>query len=903
RLYQWSIVNGQWLEINKTTTTKTDITMNSLSKKKSLTYREKQVEEVLPTKPFKEEKTLSIRLAKTISKLPFIPKNLGQNKKMSTSNNHHSENGIDLHLKRNPNNEFNSAKRKSDGTEPSEQNYMMPPSSKRTYFPSASTEEFNDIKQPTIRNDAVELLLNQEQDDIVTPDISQVLVIYTGGTIGMKNTNTHGYTPVPNYFTDRLAGMARFHDQKFYSCLRRLSKDHSYPTDNDDYDMLTNKVTLSDWKNGLQTQYNIYQRSLITPLSLQGKRIRYSVVEYEPLLDSCNMSCEDWIRIAADIELNYESYDAFIILHGTDTMAYTASALSFLLENLGKTVILTGSQVPISEVRNDAVENLLGALTIAGHYVIPEVCLFFNNKLFRGNRSVKMNAVEFNAFDSPNLVPLATVGININVNWAEVVRPSAIKFNAHKILNRNVSSLRLFPGITESTVRALLALPIEGVILETFGAGNIPDTRSDIMKALEEASNNGVVIVNCTQCKKGMVTDLYATGKSLTKIGVVPGSDMTPECALVKLSYLLSKGDEKNRYSPQVVRELMTKNLRGELTVVAQKPRFTFHNRTHKIIQNMIAAAADAKRGGVSDSALMINVQEKVLMEKSIYPILLCSAAGTNDLEGILLLWESYDSLILNCIDYDGRTPLHIACTAGHVRIVKFLLQHGASVHMRDRFDHTPLFEAARNKHEHIIKLLRDTGAHFNDAEIDDVMFQVFSAAAKGDVELLKHFVDAGFNVNRTGFDHRTALHHAVAEGRLAVVQYLLSLQEINAEKKDRWGKKPIDDAEINLGRMWGRDNDREKELREIVRIIREKEDYNEKNNVNIVSQKLDNINDSFYSRNSSTSLINDNNDNNSDNTYNRTRNGGTNEQNHLNSTTNRDASFFGRNLMDNNLT
>ncbi|CAG8734158.1 3973_t:CDS:2, partial [Dentiscutata heterogama] len=154
-------------------------------------------------------------------------------------------------------------------------------------------------------------------------------------------------------------------------------------------------------------------RVLVTPPSFQGKRIKYSIVEYEPLLDSCNMISDDWVRIATDIELNYQSFDAFIILHGTDTMAYTASALSFLLENLGKTVILTGSQVPISEVRNDAVENLLGALTIAGHYVIPEVCLFFNNKLFRGNRAVKMNAVEFNAFDSPNLSPLATVGINI----------------------------------------------------------------------------------------------------------------------------------------------------------------------------------------------------------------------------------------------------------------------------------------------------------------------------------------------------------------------------------------------------------------------------------------------------------------------------------------------------------
>ncbi|CAI2171130.1 13868_t:CDS:10 [Funneliformis geosporum] len=681
--------------------------------------------------------------------------------------------------------------------------------------------------QPLIYNDAVSIQLHQPRSDMATGDISQVLVFYTGGTIGMKNTNNHGYVPVPNYLTDNLAGMSRFHDHAYYPSFRRFILDNNDLSEEETHP--TNKVIVNDLTKDPPEQIETVRRCLITPPSLVGKRIRYSVIEYEPLLDSCNMTSDDWIRIATDIELNYESYDAFIILHGTDTMAYTASALSFLLEDLGKTVILTGSQVPLSEVRNDAIENLLGALTIAGHYVIPEVSLFFNNKLFRGNRSVKMNAVEFNAFDSPNLAPLATVGINIDVNWAEIVRPSSIsRFKAHKALNRNVSSLRLFPGITESTVKALLAEPIEGVILETYGAGNAPDTRNDIMRALASASDRGVVIVNCTQCKKGVVTDLYATGKALRRVGVVSGNDMTPECALVKLAYLLGEFESGKRYPPKVVRELMTKNLRGELTVVAPKPRFTFHNRTHKIIQNMIYAASDANQAAATDSSLMMNVQEKVLMEKSLYPILLCSAAGTDDLDGMLLLSENYEGmmLMLNCMDYDGRTPLHIACTGGHHRIVKFLLQNGASVHMRDRFGHTPLYEAARNKHKHVINTLREAGAHFNDAEIDDVVFQSLSAAAKGDVELLKHFVDSGIDINRTGFDHRTALHHAVAEGCLNTVQFLLSLPDINTETKDRWGRKPIDDAEMNLGRMWGRDNETEKQLREIVRLLREKTDY-----------------------------------------------------------------------------
>ncbi|CAG8542003.1 3537_t:CDS:10 [Ambispora gerdemannii] len=660
----------------------------------------------------------------------------------------------------------------------------------------------------TIHNDSVLEALAANRNEMATSNFSRVLILYTGGTIGMKQNKTYGYVPVPNYLTETLSQMSRFYDPRGLSKITASSFDTPHIFDQSaDRDVFMNKVVIEGKVESI--------RGLITPPSLYGKRISYSIYEYVPLLDSCNMTMKDWIRIASDVEANYQIYDAFIILHGTDTMAYTASALSFILENLGKTVILTGSQVPISEVRNDAVENLLGALTIAGHFVIPEVCLFFNNKLFRGNRVSKMNAVDFDAFDSPNLRPLVKVGINIEVNWSEIVRPSHIaKFKTHKKLNSNVATLRLFPGITESTVRAFLAPPIEGIVLETYGAGNAPDTREDLMKAFTEASERGVIIVNCSQCKKGLVTDLYATGKALNKAGVVPGSDMTAECALAKLSYLLGQNLSANQ-----VRQEMTRNLRGELTVVSSKPRFTF-NRSHTLIRKIITAAANSKTN--ASSGLSINLQERVLMEKSLYPILLCSAAGTNDLVGMEELWENVgESLILNCVDYDERTPMHIACTSGHYKIAKFLVERGASVHVRDRFGHTPLFEAARNKHRAIIELLRLAGAHFNDSESDHVIFQAFLAASTGDVELLKNFVDAGWEVNRSGFDHRTALHHAVAQGHRAVVAYLLSLPGILPDTKDRWTKTPLDDAELNLGRMWGRDDQREADARDIVSMLR----------------------------------------------------------------------------------
>ncbi|ORZ21234.1 asparaginase-domain-containing protein [Absidia repens] len=692
-------------------------------------------------------------------------------------------------------------------------------------------------------NAAVGHQLNADRHDMLAPDMSRVLIIYTGGTIGMKHTPEHGYIPFPNYLAKSLSKVQRFHDPRNpsgQSTMTRSSSTDSLDSLQSDRLRPDNSTTASPQQPSspkltpvfgqvtntvrsitrerttepasattTQEEKLVIQQlpSLITPISLYGKRIRYSILEYDPLLDSCNMTMEDWVRIAKDIEVNYAYFDAFIVLHGTDTMAYTASALSFMLEELGKTVIITGSQVPLTEVRNDAVENLLGALTIAGHFVIPEVSLYFGKKLYRGNRTSKISAVDFEAFDSPNIPSLVDVGIDIDVRWPLVLRPTEItKFSASTQLNPNVATLRLFPGINETTVRMMLAAPTQGVVLETYGAGNAP-ARPDLLEALKEASDRGVVIVNCTQCRKGLVTDVYATGKQLAKVGVVAGADMTPECALTKLSYLLGRipGD------PAKVRLLMTKNLRGELTVRNLQTKFSAStNRTHALVEIIMSWMAQGKwaakqqhdngdkNGGYGNGDahyseppdLTLSNQDQQIAERSLGPVLLCSAAGTNDMEGLTLLYESMgDHLNMNCVDYDGRVPLHVACREGHIQIVEFLLKHGAAVHVRDRSGHTPLYEALVWKRSEVVRMLCRAGAHLAEIERDDFSQTWMKAVREGDVKLIKLALEAGWSVNwAEPIEQRRAVDIAVLEGKVSVLKVLLGQTDLDLTLPDRWG-------------------------------------------------------------------------------------------------------------------
>ncbi|CAD5225552.1 unnamed protein product [Bursaphelenchus okinawaensis] len=565
---------------------------------------------------------------------------------------------------------------------------------------------------------------------------NRVLVLYTGGTIGMKN-NEGVYSPEPHFLPSAIRELPPLNDKEYV-------EKHYFDCDIKPY--------------------------CLPPVKGFNHRVTYWVVEYEPLLDSSDMTFDDWIRIAHDIKKSYQHYDGFVVLHGTDTLAYTACALSFMMEQLGKPVVVTGSQIPVAEVRSDGRENLIGALIVAGHLDIPEVCVYFNNKLLRGNRTTKLDNWGMDAFTSPNNTPLAVMDISISVNWENIFRSNEIAtFNVADKLCRNVSILRIFPSIPIESVRAVLRPPTQGVVLQTYGSGNIPLRRTDIIDEIKAAVDRGCLVLNVSQCLKGRVNTSYATGKVLSNAGVIPGSDMTTEAALTKLAYVLSCD-----CSIEEKKLMLVQNIRGELTI-----------QQVQALNELDIIPRLAKYLHISSS------HETKLLKEALFTPLVSHAAHTNDtklLESLRLSGANFANT-----DYNRRNALHVAAANANLESVQYLLQHGVSVHVRDADHENALQAAIQTKNLEIITTLRNAGAHLS-AHSVRVGTELCLTASQEDIEGLRAWFAAGASPNEVDYDGRTALHVAVHRNLLEVAKFLCQ-NGANPLLFDNLGRRPMDEA------------------------------------------------------------------------------------------------------------
>ncbi|KAI1371547.1 asparaginase-domain-containing protein [Hypoxylon crocopeplum] len=496
---------------------------------------------------------------------------------------------------------------------------------------------------------------------------SRVLIIITGGTICMQ-PSAGGLVPVDGFLDNAMALRPSFND-------------------------MSERVPLSAVKDGVKVTID----SLRTPPSSYSRHIRYGALEFSPLLDSSSISSCGWTQIASTIKANYHLFDGFVVLHGTDSLSYSASALSFMMEDLGKPVVLTGSQASIFALQSDAVDNLLGSLIIAGTFVIPEVCLFFHHTLFRGNRTTKVSASSFEAFASPNCEPLAKVtSLGIDVNWALVRRPTKIaQFQITSYLDTaHVACVRIFPGIKPEMVDSVLRVPqLRGLILETFGMGNAPEgVDGSLTKVIASAVDRGVTVVNVSQCTNGFVSPLYAPGFALGRAGVVFGHDLTSEAALTKLSYLLALPGLR---APDIAAR-MGRSLRGELTELAT-PSFTHPaaNALESVVAGRLSTAETA------------------------FAALGYAVEAGNLQAAIEVLDSGGDDGILHHADYMGNTAVHLAAVSPDVSVLKELLVRGASVHARNRANNTPLFLAERTGNAEGARLLREAGALLWEEEME----------------------------------------------------------------------------------------------------------------------------------------------------------------------------------------
>ncbi len=399
--------------------------------------------------------------------------------------------------------------------------------------------------------------------------------------------------------------------------------------------------------------------------------------------------------------------------------------------------------------------------------------------------------------------PLVKAGINFEVDHKAIHRSKEIQaFNVHKKLNRNVVLLRLFPSIRTETVEHFLKPPIEGVVLQCYGAGNIPSNRADVMDLLAEAVKRGVIIITVTQCTHGGVSDLYATGKILLDIGILPGNDLTTEAALTKLAYVLSKTE----LTMQQKRNLMVQNIAGEITVMNLSDGSKQLERqmsTDRLSDSMTALANvddfDLIQS-VADQLQIKTSQEVEKLREILFPSIVNAIVHSGHISKLEIMKDKYEA-DLTLPNYDGRTPLHVAAAEGHVATVDYLLRHGAGVHVRDRSNETPLMCAINERQRDTIRTLRACGAHLQLGSLE-IGEKLCSLARLGEKKKISCFKLAGADLNTLNMSGQTALHAASETGQVKVARYLLE-NNVDKEIRDAFGRTALDIAKaLNRPKM-----------------------------------------------------------------------------------------------------
>lgn len=510
--------------------------------------------------------------------------------------------------------------------------------------------------------------------------IPKVLVLYTGGTIGMK-VEASGYTPQQNFLEMSLRSLIILNDPNVAQSMKA---------------------------------YDIQNDLLYLPAPTDKSAVAYFIIEYVPLLDSSCMRLDEYKTIVEDIQREYDNYDGFVILHGTDTMAYTASYLSFMFENLDKPIVLTGSQIPIFETRSDARDNLTSSLIIAGLYDIPEVTILFDNKLLRGNRTTKVDCQGLHAFDTPNFPPLAEFGTSIQVRW-DIILPKLNKrgLKVFTQMSSDVGIIRIFPSLSPRMIETFCSPPLEAVILHTFGMGNVPIDNPNFMDALHRILERDLIIVNCTQCQKGSVSSIYEAGSILPQIGVISGKDITIESALAKLSYVVGHKD----WTLNQKRKQMDTTLRGEMTedAMAESQLSSIPVEVVSCIEavrsgssGLLQLALDAgKDPNVTDSFganamvyavhsknmelinLLLKHKGQLCLSNQEIGIIACRFAAANDVDGLKCLRLA--GAKLNEGDYSGTTASHVSAAKLAKDAFAYLLSCGIDMNCgKNYFAFTP---------------------------------------------------------------------------------------------------------------------------------------------------------------------------------------------------------------------